>query len=159
MKLYCVRHGTAENPEVDMERPLTEQGRQDVEKVAMTMGARGLHVDHLMHSPKLRAIQTAEIVARSLQAEHVSQCEQLLDEMNDVEPLVEMIDAWHEDTMLVGHLPFMHKLINALVLDDQHHEPIINYPPGTVVCLDRYNHDRWIISWLLSPDIVPERCL
>lgn len=156
MKLYCARHGAAENADVNPERPLTEMGRQAVENVACYMGSAGVHVDHLMHSPKLRAIQTADIFAHSLQAEHVNQCEHLLDETNAVEPLVEMIQVWQEDTMLVGHLPFMYQLVNALVLGRADVLPIVNYPPGTVICLDRYEPGRWIISWLLSPDIVPD---
>jgi phosphohistidine phosphatase len=157
MKIYCVRHGEAAESDVDSERPLTEQGTTDIESVARFMGEAGLHVDHMLHSPKLRAVQTAEIFAKYLKADQVNECASLLDEHNDVTPLVDMIPAWHGDTMLVGHLPFMYKLLSSLVLDQPDFYPIVNYPPGTVVCLDRYNNERWIISWLLSPQLVPGR--
>lgn len=157
MKIYCVRHGEAEESDVDPERPLTEKGVSDIEAVARFMGEAGLHVDHMLHSPKLRAIQTAEIFAKFLQADQVNSCDTLLDEYSDVKPLLDMIPAWHGDTMLVGHLPYMYKLISGLVLDQPEFYPIVNYPPGTVICLDRYNNERWIISWLLSPQLVPGR--
>lgn len=157
MKIYCVRHGEAEESDIDPERPLTEKGRSGVESVARFMGEAGLHIDHMMHSPKLRAVQTAEIFAKYLNADQVNACDSLLDEDCDVAPLVDMIPAWHGDTMLIGHLPFMYKLVSALVLEEQNFYPIVNYPPGTVICLDRYNQERWIISWLLSPDLVPGR--
>ncbi len=156
MKIYCVRHGEAEESDVNPERPLTENGRSDIESVARFMGEAGLHIDHLLHSPKLRAIQTAEIFAKYLKADQVTECANLLDENNDVTPLVDMMPIWHGDIMLVGHLPFMYKLVSALVLGQQDFYPIVNYPPGTVICLDRYN-DRCIISWLLHPQLVPGR--
>lgn len=157
MKIYCVRHGEAEESDVDSQRPLTENGVTDIENVARFMGEAGLHIDHMLHSPKVRAVQTAEIFAKYLQADQVNECDTLLDEHNDVSPIVDMIPAWHGDTMLVGHLPYMYKLISALVLEQADFYPIVNYPPGTVICLDRYNTERWIISWLLSPQLVAGR--
>ena len=157
MKLYCVRHGEAETPDVNPERPLTEKGQIDVETVARFMGESGLHIDQMFYSPKKRATQTAMIFAKYLQADQVTECEPLLDEQNDVEPLMDIIPMWSQDTMLVGHLPFMYKLISALVLGKPEYYPIVNYPPGTIVCLDRYNNERWIICWLLSPEMVPGR--
>ncbi len=154
MKLYCVRHGEAESAHVDPDRPLTEMGKLDVEKMARYMGEVGLHIDYLMYSPKLRAVQTAEIFAKYLNATQVKQCQTLLDEMNEVEPLIEKLPAWHADTMLVGHFPFMHKLINALLERRVDTDPIFNCPPGTVICLERYNQDHWIITWLLNPQFV-----
>lgn len=157
MKLYCVRHGEAEESDINPERPLTEKGRADVENVARFMGESGLHLDCMLYSPKRRAVETALIFAKYLNAQQVTECMPLLDENNDVSPLVDMIPAWSQDTMLVGHLPFMYKLVSALVLGKTDYYPIVNYPPGTVICLDRYNDERWIISWLLSPQMVPGR--
>lgn len=157
MKIYCVRHGEAEESDVDPERPLTEHGVSDIESIARFMGEAGLHIDHMLHSPKLRAVQTAQIFASYLQADQVNECDTLLDEDNDIQLLVDMIPAWHGDTMLVGHLPYMYKLISALVLGQADFYPIVNYPPGTVVCLDRYDNERWIISWLLNPRLIPGR--
>ena len=157
MKLYCVRHGEAEESDINPERPLTEKGRMDVESVARFMGESGLHIDYLLHSPKKRAVETALIFAKYLKAEQVTECVSILDEQHDVSPLVDMIPAWSQDTMLVGHLPFMYQLISTLVLGKPDYYPIVNYPPGTIICLDHYKDERWIISWLLSPELVPGR--
>jgi phosphohistidine phosphatase len=154
MKIYCVRHGEAEEADINLERPLTECGRVGVEKLARFMGEAGLHVDHMLHSPKLRAVETAKLFARYLNADQINECATLLDEYNDVNPIIDMVPMWHGDTMLVGHLPFMYKLISGLVVQNADFYPIVNYPPGTVVCLDRYN-DRWIISWVLNPSLIP----
>lgn len=156
MKLYCVRHGEAEESDVNPERPLTEKGQINIESVARFMGESGLHIDSLLYSPKKRAIETALIFAKYLKAEQVAECVPLLDEHKDISPVVDLISASSQDTMLVGHLPFMSRLVSALVLGKPDYYPIVNYPPGTVICLDRYKNERWIISWLLSPGMVPE---
>lgn len=155
MKLYCVRHGEALGADVDPERALTEKGRADILKVAMFLEQSDVHVPHIMHSEKLRAKQTAEIFASVFVNTELTECASLLSENADVSPLVDMIKTWDDDTMLVGHLPFMAQLVSALVVGNQHHSPIVNYPPGSVVCLDHYEHDRWIVNWLLRPSIVP----
>jgi len=155
MKIYCVRHGEAEDAAVNPERPLTDSGREGVEKVARYVGDAGVHVDYLMHSPKARAVETADMFAKYLDAAQSKECTALLDETSDVQALIDMIPAWDSDTMLIGHLPFMYQLVSSLVLDQADFYPIVNYPPGTIICLDRYQNERWIISWLLNPSIVP----
>ncbi len=46
MRLYLVQHGEAVTKAVDPDRPLSEQGRADVERLAIWMGAQGVEVDH-----------------------------------------------------------------------------------------------------------------
>ncbi len=157
MKLYCVRHGEAMPPEVDPDRPLTEQGRLEVLRVAAYLGHCDVKAVHILHSTKLRAKQTAEIFADALASGRIAECESILDEQNAVEPMVDMIKTWTDDTMLVGHLPFMPKLVSALVIGDSENYPIVNYPPGTVVCLDGHDQERWIIDWILQPQLVPNQ--
>ncbi len=159
MKLYCVRHAEAMQPDVDPQRGLTPKGRADVTKIAQYLGYRGVHVAHIFHSAKLRARQTAEILAANINTGQISENDALLGEQNSVEPMLEMIGTWSEDTLLVGHLPSMSKLVSALVVGNEEQYPIVNFPPGTVVCLEYYEHHRWIINWLLRPNIVPEICV
>lgn len=154
MKLYCVRHGEAESADLDPQRPLTANGRADVEKIANHMRRVQIELIHVMHSPKLRAQQTAEIFAGILQSEHINVCDSILNAEAPVQPLVDMVQSWSEDTLIVGHLPFMYKFVSALVLNDENLFPIVNYPPGAVVCLEYYEASRWIIKWVLCPSIV-----
>lgn len=155
MKLYCVRHAEAEAATSDAMRQLTIQGQMDIERVAKYLGQQDLHIRHIMHSELLRAQQTAAILAKHLHIEDISECPNLLSGDADVGTLVDMINSWQEDTMIVGHLPMMAKLISALVIKDENFFPIVNYPPGCIVSLDHYEGDRWIINWLLRPSIVP----
>ena len=65
MNVYLLRHGQAEASHMDRQRRLTERGRVQVTWVSRRAVERGLAVSVIMHSGKLRARQTAEILAAS----------------------------------------------------------------------------------------------
>lgn len=154
MKLYCVRHGEAQPADQDPQCGLTQQGKQDVKAVALYCQQLQLHIPHLIHSAKLRAKQTAQIFVDELRIEQSQSTDHLLQAEAEVAPLVEMISCWDQDTMIVGHLPFMAKLVSALVLQEATLFPLVQFPPGTVVCLEQFEQARWIIHWVLRPDMV-----
>ncbi|MGD8931441.1 MAG: histidine phosphatase family protein, partial [Chromatiales bacterium] len=63
MKLYLMQHGQAMAKEQDPERPLTQQGRQDVDRLGQFLRQAGVRVVRVIHSGKLRARQSAETLA------------------------------------------------------------------------------------------------
>jgi phosphohistidine phosphatase len=153
MKLYCVRHGEALCAPDDSARPLSERGLADITKMARHLHHCGVKPGHIMHSPRVRAVQTAQIMASILGVEHVTQCDNGLDGIDPVAQITEQVPHWHDDTMLVGHLPFMSKLVSALVMHEEDHA-MVNFAAGSVVCLDEYEQHRWIVNWLLRPSMV-----
>lgn len=154
MKLYCARHGHAESTPNDQgERPLTAEGVEEVAKVASYLEYRGVHVSHVMHSGKLRAQQTAEIFGNAVAKGHAPEVFDLLESDRSVDPLVNKVQGWSDDTLLVGHMPFMPQLVSKLILDDSGYE-ILRFPPATIVCLERYEHYRWILNWVLQPELI-----
>lgn len=155
MKLYCVRHGEAESSEINSRRPLTQEGQKGITKLADYLAALGLHISSIMHSNKLRAIQTASIIAEKIGVDNVTECPTLLDENAKTEAVVALINASKEDIMLVGHLPFMYKLVDALIIGNEDYYPIVNFVPGTVVCLD-FDENQWMINWIINPKIIPD---
>jgi phosphohistidine phosphatase len=66
MQLYLVQHGAATAETDDPERPLTDEGRRTVEVVAEHLSRMGVKPGRIEHSDKLRARQTAEILAARL---------------------------------------------------------------------------------------------
>ena len=66
MKVYLVRHGEAVSSQFDPQRPLSAQGLADIRKVASFIKPLQISVEHIWHSGKLRAAQTAEILAESM---------------------------------------------------------------------------------------------
>ena len=68
MHIYLVQHGASKSEAEDPERSLTDEGRQTVEKMADYLTSAGVSVDRIKHSDKLRARQTAGILAASFEA-------------------------------------------------------------------------------------------
>lgn len=117
MLLYFMRHAEAEDigPEGDASRPLTEKGVQRTEEAAVALQAMDLALDIILTSPALRAMQTAEIVARVLEVplKH----ERLLGGRLGLD---ELETAWAENEMpqnalLVGHEPDLSAVIGLLI--------------------------------------------
>jgi phosphohistidine phosphatase len=66
MILVLMRHGIAADLEPDEDRPLTPKGEKRVRQVAQVMEQFGLVPDVVLTSFRLRAIQTAQLVVRTL---------------------------------------------------------------------------------------------
>ncbi|MBA7704764.1 hypothetical protein ES703_113582 [subsurface metagenome] len=115
MTLYLVQHAEAKPREDDHQRPLSDQGRADIQKVAAFLGDRGIPVSRIIHSGKLRARQTAETLAERLKATGgVSETDGLAP-LDDPAVWDGRLSELNENLMLVGHLPHMGKLAALLV--------------------------------------------
>ena len=136
MKLYLVQHGEALPKEVDHERPLSEQGRQDVERLAGFLAGRGVRVSRVWHSGKTRARQTAELLAATVAPGVEAEARAGLAPNDPAEAFAETLAAWREDAMVVGHLPFMARLVTRLVTRSDDGTTVASLP-GSLVCLER----------------------
>ena len=154
MRLYLVQHGDAIPERVDPERPLSAEGRRDVEAVSRLLASAGTRAVRVAHSGKLRAQQTAEVLAAALAPAAVPEIVTGLNPNDPVEPVARSVAGWTSDTMLVGHLPFMGRLVARLVAD---HEcgPVAAFVPGSVVCLEQGEAGRWAITWMVIPELAP----
>jgi phosphohistidine phosphatase len=136
MRLYLVQHGDALPEQTDSERPLSARGRRDVEAVARLLASNAVRAERVAHSGKLRARQTAELLATALGPGVVLEAMAGLNPNDPVEPVTRSIAEWTSDAMLVGHLPFMGTLVAHLVVGDER-KLVAAFVPGTVVCLER----------------------
>ncbi len=66
MNIYLVQHGKPVPKEENPDKPLSNQGKEDVERVASFLMKAGIKVDDIFHSGKTRAMQTAEIMIPKL---------------------------------------------------------------------------------------------
>ncbi len=154
MTLYLVRHAQALSKYEDPQRPLSDQGRADIRKVAAFLGARGMvQVRRILHSGKLRARQTAEALAERLKATgSVSETDGLAP-LDDPTVWAGCLADTDEDLMLVGHLPHMSKLA-ALLITGGADQPVVMFKPGGVVCLERDDEGRWSLRWMVVPELL-----
>jgi len=152
MKLYLVQHGEALSSDEDPERPLSPQGQQDVQAMADMLDVAGIRVARVWHSGKLRAGQTAAIIARRVCPRCRTEVIEGIKPKDSTAEFSQDADVWEEDTLVVGHLPFMSRLVSRLVIGDPGRE-LVSYYPGSVVCLERSGTHRWSVLWMLRPDV------
>ena len=151
--LYLVQHGEAVSKEQNPDRPLSAQGESDVTRMASFLAGAGISIDRIVHSGKTRAKQTAGILAKSIAESGASE---VLDGLNPNDPVKAFADqllTWNTPTMVVGHLPFMAKLVSHLLI--QKTEPsVVTYQPGSVVCMVKDDEQHWSIQWMVTPALL-----
>lgn len=118
MLLHLLRHAHAGDWSTwegsDAERPLTDKGRSQSDRLGRFLAGRGFAPDLLITSPKVRAVETAEIVGRLLDAT-VAVDDRLAGPVDL--PTVSAILAAHGDPdrpVLVGHDPDLSDLVAIL---------------------------------------------
>ncbi len=151
MHCYLVRHGEAKSEREDPSRPLSDHGREEVTRVARHVGAMGLQIAEIRHSGKLRARQTAEILAEHLSPTRGLHEVEGLSPMDDPGEAQAEIEQSREPLMIVGHLPHLSRLASALLRGDPESE-IIQFKAGAIACL------AWVdggfrLEWVLTPDL------
>ena len=153
MKLYLVQHGAALAGEVDPARPLSETGQHNVQAMAEFLKGAGIRVERIWHSGKSRARQTAQLLAKVILPRGRIEEVGGIGPHDDVAGFVSDADVWEQDILVVGHLPFLSRLVAWLVTGDPEHE-VVGFLPGSVVCLERRDADRWIVLWMIRPELL-----
>ncbi|ADD27959.1 phosphohistidine phosphatase SixA [Meiothermus ruber] len=117
MKLYLIRHAIALEAapgQTDDERPLSEEGIQKFTEVVRGLKRLGVRLDRLYHSPKLRAVQTAELLVPLLEGQ--TEVTPYL----AAEPSMALLETLQGSSVaLVGHEPWIGELCAWLVTGRQ----------------------------------------
>lgn len=152
MALLLVQHGKSLPKDEDPEKGLSDEGVLDVKRIADAAKKYGVNISCIKHSGKKRALQTADIFASALQPELGVQEINGINPLDDVASFADNISSG-EDLMLVGHLPFMEKLVSFLITGSIA-RPVIKFQNGGIVCLDEDTDNHWwVIKWALMPTI------
>ena len=153
MKLYLVQHAKAAPKELNPQRPLTEEGHRDVQKVAAFIKPLNLCVDYLWHSGKRRAAETAELLAEVIDIKEATIARDGLSPNDDVTTLKDELISSQQDIMVVGHLPFLGKLA-SLLLAGSESAGTIAFKNASIVCLNRSETNQWQIDWVITPELI-----
>lgn len=153
MKLYLVQHGEAKTEAQDPQRGLTDDGRRTVKRIAKFLQPEMLSVDRIEHSEKLRARQTAEILAARLDPADGMHQLSGLGPNDDIEPMRSRLLNETRNLMLVGHLPYLSRLA-ARLLEMDPSRTVVQFQMGAVVRLDRDEAGEWTVRWVLPPELV-----
>ncbi len=155
MKLYFIRHGQAEDAQApdfdDFARKLTEKGRERIVLAGKALIRLGVKPVRLYTSPRSRALQTAQILAQSLNVR-----EEVREEVNFgfniqlIPPLI--ANAGNEDEIVfVGHEPDLSLTVSALIGGGE-----IMLKKGGLVRVDLISRApvRGGLVWSLAPHVL-----
>jgi phosphohistidine phosphatase len=152
MELYLLQHGEATPEEVDAQRPLSARGREDVTGVARAAHKMAVLPQQILHSGKLRAQQSAEILARELGVERAVVKSDGLAPNDDPAIAARLVGGFGAPVILVGHLPHLSRLTGLLVAGDPARE-LVAFRMGALICLVRAENGAWRIRWILPPEL------
>src|SRR5690349_9731017 len=119
MKLYLLRHADSTLSENDDQRPLSKTGCEDIIRLSKFLSSLNIKVDRVLHSLKLRTKQTAEILMSSIASTTPPESRVELDPLSSSSIICNQIDTWNGDSLVVGHMPFMGKLVANLVTHNE----------------------------------------
>jgi len=151
MTIYLVRHAEAEPTPQDDQRPLTPEGAAAARAVGEKLKRMGVKVTAIWHSPKLRALQTAQAIAKMLKPGKGLAEQSFLDPLDKPGPaaraLRDAADAGMAHIMVVGHLPHLARLAGKLLKWKRAVDRIDFSKPGVAI-IER-GKDGWVRSALL----------
>jgi len=153
MFLYLVQHAEAKSAEEDPARNLTERGCIDIEIVAHHLKRLNVPVWKILHSGKIRAQSTADVLAKHLKPPAGITEAPGLAPLDDPEIWAGRVAEMDEDILLVGHLPHLGRLAARLISGDQARS-VVNFQMGGVVCLRRMEAGQWAVDWMVIPGII-----
>ncbi len=151
MMLYLVQHGKARSKEENPDRPLTDEGRREIDAVMLLMMRYGaVTATRVFHSGKLRAAETAQQIAAKIDAP-VEEADGL-SPMDDPAIWSERLADDEQDIMLVGHLPHVARLASLLLCGDPEGD-VVRFVNAGMVCLQGEDGD-WTLHWSIPPSLV-----
>ncbi len=152
--VILIRHGEAVPEAVDPERPLSAAGRERVGRTGAWLRAAGLRPDLVVSGAKLRARQTARLVAAAagVPPERLAVREDLAPAA-PVEPWVDELEAETRNVALVGHLPMLGLLLSALLVGDPQRLGVA-FADGAAAVVER-SGGRWVLAAFVAPELLP----
>jgi len=121
MDLFILRHAEAGKAMPgrarDVERPLTAEGKEELEDVARALSRLKIRPDHIISSPLKRCRETANIVAKALkERDKVEFWDELKPEGSKQELYKRLSNMKPESIVLcIGHEPYLTQAVNDVM--------------------------------------------
>jgi len=151
LNLYILQHGEAVAKEIDPERPLSEQGIRDIRILALHMQNMGVQLGNVFHSGKLRAEQSARLVAETISPGIQPLQTEGLNPNDDPTVIIGDIEQINENILIASHMPFVSRLCSTQLTGTVDAE--FASIPGTLFCLEKADN-KWRLAYMLRPDFL-----
>jgi|SRR6516225_491980 phosphohistidine phosphatase len=159
MYIYFLRHANAGVPKAnaakDEKRPLDERGIKQGHDVGRALAAMNVTLDVIVSSPLLRALQTAEIVAREMRHRSKVVTDAALRPGASYEEFQQLLDRHSrtEAIMVVGHNPNLSQFLNKLLPGGNGATPI-ELKKGSIAKVEKEGRNPAILKWYMTPKVV-----
>ena len=153
MRLYIVQHGDAVAKDVDPDRPLSDQGRADIERLADLLGKHKIQVARIFHSGKTRAKETAELLRPLLERQGEFEEQQGLAPNDSPDAFLRQSVRADKDTLIVSHMPFVARIVSQ-ALTGVPDRQLLEFAPGGVAGIERGDSASWRLFMFLRPEIL-----
>ena len=113
-QLWLLRHGEAvpHDSKPDDERELTPHGRRQAEVAGAALAKLGVEFAACFTSPKMRALQTAELACRALNVEPAAALS--VAGHFDRDDALELLAGYDGGVLVVGHEPALSQVVHDL---------------------------------------------
>ena len=150
MRLYLVQHGDAVPKDIDPDRPLSEQGRADIQRLAAWLSRQNVQVAQILHSGKSRAKETAEILRPLLESSGQIFAGQGLAPNDSPEAFLRQLGERKKDTLIAGHMPFVARTVSQ-ALTGAPDLPLVEFLPGSVAGIECSDSATWHLFLFARP--------
>ncbi len=155
MEIYLIRHGAAYEKEEDPERHLNNDGVNQCHLTGQALKRLGVQLDLIVSSPKNRARQTAEIIAKEVgylreEIKITETLEPTALPKSTISYLNNFADA--KRIMLAGHLPLLGHLASELLINTS--EISFYFEPAAVchINTEQLHTFSGEFCWFLTPE-------
>ncbi len=124
---------------------------RDIRILALHMQNMGVQLGNVFHSGKLRAQQSASLIAETLSPEILPVQTEGLNPNDDPTVIIGDIEQMNENILIASHMPFVSRLCSTLLTGTIDAE--FASVPGTLFCLEKAE-GKWRLSYMLRPDFL-----
>ncbi|MGR3319910.1 MAG: phosphohistidine phosphatase SixA [Candidatus Anammoxibacter sp.] len=155
MEIYLVRHGTPYSEVEDPERRLSSKGLQQCQITGKALKLLHVNIDLIVSSPKIRAVQTAEIIAEMLEyAKENIKVTPTLEPNGFPLDVISFLKDHSAKTgiLLAGHLPSLANIASELMSTGSLLS--INFETSSVcrIDVDSVSSNTGSLRWFLTPE-------
>lgn len=159
MELFLIRHAEAlaigeRGITNDEERPLTEKGASQAERLAKAMQSKGIILDRLLTSPLKRTLQTSEILLKIWSRPELihETCTELTPGGKLRKLSKTIMKSGGEKIGLVGHMPQLGEFAAWLLGDKESQVEIAKAGLALISCGDLPSKGHGSLQLLVTPE-------
>ena len=156
MYIYIVRHCSANEAYVDPEKRLSPHGIEEAKSLAEFLKPMKIRVSQILHSGKMRARETAEILSSAVKCSGGLSKQPGLNPDDSANQVAKEISKFNENLMIVSHLPLIENLAAYLLKGDST-KCGFNFSPGALMCLKNIDSNNWKLEWMISPALLEKK--